>query len=339
MAVRWVSLLMVLLLLCSPAACSRAMGFIPVCGNELTEPPETCDGDCPSTCDDGNACTVDQMTGDASSCDVRCAHDPIVDCQDGDGCCAPGCNGLNDSDCDPLCGNGVTEPPEMCDGDCPPTCDDLDACTVDQMTGDASDCDIVCAHDPIVICLDGDGCCPGGGLDACHALNDDDCVPVCGNGFLDVDEACDDGNTIDGDGCSADCLSDETCGNGYVDTALGEQCDDGNGVDWDGCTGCAITEFQVNTYTLQSQRNPTVSMAPDGRFVVVWNSAGQDGSLGGVFGQRYDSNGSPAGVEFLISIEQSAPRAVAMASDGSFVVIRDDYLDPAVMHLSLESLG
>ncbi|MFH2007554.1 MAG: DUF4215 domain-containing protein [bacterium] len=33
------------------------------------------------------------------------------------------------------------------------------------------------------------------------------CLSVCGNGYLDPFEVCDDGNTVSGDGCSADCLS------------------------------------------------------------------------------------------------------------------------------------
>ena len=58
--------------------------------------------------------------------------------------------------------------------------------------------------------------------------------PVCGNGVIDPGEVCDDGNTIGGDGCSADCTSDETCGNGVID--IGEQCDDGNTIACDGCS-------------------------------------------------------------------------------------------------------
>ncbi len=34
---------------------------------------------------------------------------------------------------------------------------------------------------------------------------DPDLVPFCGDGFLDTDEQCDDGNEEDGDGCSSDC--------------------------------------------------------------------------------------------------------------------------------------
>jgi cysteine-rich repeat protein len=60
--------------------------------------------------------------------------------------------------------------------------------------------------------------------------------PVCGNGIVEPGEVCDDGNTVSGDGCSADCTSDESCGNGIVDTDVGEQCDDGNNVSCDGCS-------------------------------------------------------------------------------------------------------
>ena len=71
------------------------------------------------------------------------------------------------------------------------------------------------------------------------------CLPVaCGNGRVDsadpsdpgdVGEVCDDGNQTSGDGCSSDCLSDETCGNGVVDPIRGELCDDGNHIQHDGC--------------------------------------------------------------------------------------------------------
>ena len=41
--------------------------------------------------------------------------------------------------------------------------------------------------------------------------------------MLDGAEVCDDSNTEDGDGCSAACNSDEVCGNGVIDTPVGEQ--------------------------------------------------------------------------------------------------------------------
>lgn len=56
------------------------------------------------------------------------------------------------------------------------------------------------------------------------------CTPVgCGNDVLEIGEACDDGNPISGDGCSADCRSNETCGNALLDPAAGEACDCGDG--------------------------------------------------------------------------------------------------------------
>lgn len=48
----------------------------------------------------------------------------------------------------------------------------------------------------------------------------------CGDGTIDPAEVCDDGNTVDGDGCDSDC-SLTACGNGV--TTAGEACDDGPG--------------------------------------------------------------------------------------------------------------
>jgi cysteine-rich repeat protein len=55
---------------------------------------------------------------------------------------------------------------------------------------------------------------------------------VCGDGLPEQGEACDDGNTIECDGCEPSCQP-AHCGNGVVDCC--EECDDGNTVDGDGC--------------------------------------------------------------------------------------------------------
>jgi len=59
---------------------------------------------------------------------------------------------------------------------------------------------------------------------------------VCGNGVVEGDEDCDDGNRTNSDLCSSICevRGWGGCGNGVVD--IGEACDDGNGVDDDACT-------------------------------------------------------------------------------------------------------
>jgi len=46
---------------------------------------------------------------------------------------------------------------------------------------------------------------------------------TCGNWVVDEGEACEDGNALNGDGCSASCALEATCGNGVVEP--GEACD------------------------------------------------------------------------------------------------------------------
>jgi hypothetical protein len=87
----------------------------PVCGNQVKEGAESCDP-CPSTCDDADACTSDQLAGDAVDCSVTCSHTPVTATVAGDGCCPNGANSTTDSDCSPSCGNEVIEAGEACDG-------------------------------------------------------------------------------------------------------------------------------------------------------------------------------------------------------------------------------
>ncbi len=69
---------------------------------------------------------------------------------------------------------------------------------------------------------------------------------TCGDGVIELDEACDDGNTIDGDGCARDCRSNETCGNAVIDLVTGEQCDDGTiGLSNRGCSSRCRTEGPI----------------------------------------------------------------------------------------------
>ena len=83
-------------------------------------------------------------------------------------------------------------------------------------------------------------------------------------------------------------------------------------------------EFQINTTTTDEQKEPSIAALDDGGFVVTWQSKDQDGDKFGIYGQRYDSSGSPVGGEFQVNVttteEQQEP-AVAALADGGFVVI------------------
>ncbi len=128
-----------------------------------------------------------------------CIHEDLVDC--GDGLACP-----NGTACIQVQGTTDCVAPE-----------DLAACR---------------DRDPFAACTRDDGT-----TGACYdAQPSRVCLPAgCGNGLSDPGEVCDDRNGIVGDGCSASCTSNETCGNGVVDPVTGEQCDDHNLVGRDGC--------------------------------------------------------------------------------------------------------
>ncbi len=89
------------------------------------------------------------------------------------------------------------------------------------------------------------------------------------------------------------------------------------------------TEFQVNTCTTSYQYFPMVAASPNGTFVVVWQSYGQDGSGAGVFAQRYGSGGQPEGSEFQVNTHTTGYQgtfglnglAVSATADGAFVIV------------------
>ena len=89
-------------------------------------------------------------------------------------------------------------------------------------------------------------------------------------------------------------------------------------------------EFRVNTYTTGNQVDAKIATDPEGGFVVVWASDGQDGSYYGVFGRRFDSAGDPLGDDFQVNTyttrRQEYP-SVAFDESGRFIVVWDDRED------------
>jgi cysteine-rich repeat protein len=168
-----------------------------------------------------------------------------------------------------LCGDGIVTDGEMCDDGntetedgCSAICTEvIDTCP-DGITGFGETCDDGnTAY--------GDGCRPAAIEYGCTsrgtihtACTNPAMYPFrscdteeCGNGFIDClpgnnspggcdlpsgREACDDSNSVKGDGCNGTCTSNETCGNAASDAA--EQCDDGNTTNGDGCSDTCLQE-------------------------------------------------------------------------------------------------
>jgi fibro-slime domain-containing protein len=183
------------------------------CGNGVLERAETCD--------DGNTAALD---GCSSSCQVesgwqcRAAGKPCIplcgdgrktgseDCDDGnkdssDGCSStckvePGwtCSGTPSACKNAVCGNAQVEAGEGCD---------------DGNTRPLDGCSPTCQNEPLCGTYDNQGK-PTSAVGACKS--------VCGDGILlRGQETCDDGNTLDSDGCSHDCKQEPgyTCVSAY----------------------------------------------------------------------------------------------------------------------------
>ena len=88
--------------------------------------------------------------------------------------------------------------------------------------------------------------CTASSCSAGYQLSLGSCIPVgCGNGLVEVGEACDDGNLVATDGCTAACAV-AVCGDGLLRTGV-EGCDDGNlltevcNYGLSSCTVCSAT--------------------------------------------------------------------------------------------------
>jgi hypothetical protein len=213
------------------------------CGNSVVNSGETCDtaiasggtGACPTSCNDNNACTTDNLEN-AGTCTAKCTYTAITPCcgnnqlETGEECdppngttCSPTCKTISQ-----LCGNGTLDAGENCDkgiladqpNACPASCDDGNTCTTDTLEGYAADCSAKCTNTAI--------------------------TPCCGNLIKETGEDCDPPN---GTNCGTDCKTLTTCGNGQLDT--GETCDtaiiSGTGACPTSCTApdaCTTSQLQ-----------------------------------------------------------------------------------------------
>jgi hypothetical protein len=130
----------------------------PRCGDGHVDPGETCDGNCPLDCDDGELCTDESYVGRTATCDAKCIHTPrsegaVCGFQvQGKFCFGGTCT-------KPVCGDGKIQGAEACDGDCSSRCEDNNPCTADVNVG-ADSCTVACSNKPATFAA-----CPGGTCD------------------------------------------------------------------------------------------------------------------------------------------------------------------------------
>lgn len=180
--------------------------------------------------------------------------------------------------------------------------------------------------------------------------------PECGNGVVEPGEACDDGNTVSGDGCNSTCTLNDEWDYVATEATAGDQreptlsCDatsvalvfsDWSGLDGDGAAvrlrlfgpdGVPVqnaqgtdAEITVNQTTAGHQSQPRIARLVDGSFVVVWrDESGAMGAGPDVRGRMLRPDGAFAGGEFLLTAvhdgEQATP-VVAAAPDGGFLAV------------------
>jgi hypothetical protein len=84
-------------------------------------------------------------------------------------------------------------------------------------------------------------------------------------------------------------------------------------------------ETLVNTETGSYQGSPGIAMAPNGDYVVIWTSSGQDNADGmnGIYAQLFNADGSTNGGEFPVNTYTAGHQqvsSVSMDANGNFVV-------------------
>ena len=92
---------------------------------------------------------------------------------------------------------------------------------------------------------------------------------------------------------------------------------------YDANTNPLGAEFRINQFVTGTQQYSVVRGDSAGNFVAVWESAGQDGSLNGVYARRFAADGTALGNEFAVPSNTTGDQygpTLAMDRYGNFVV-------------------
>ena len=293
--------------ICTTDQCKPGVGceFVPTAGQ----------------CEDGNACTLEDVCSAG-----KCVAGKMLKCDDSNPCTADSCDpavGCTEVATEGECsdGNPCTVADLCVNGECQAgpqmDCDDDNVCTQD-----ACDPQTLCTNSPVAggcddedVCTQQDSCvagkCVGSApldcnlgelctsytchpVDGCQATPE---APCCGNNVQENPEECDDGNANNGDGCSANCLVENTvkcsnnstvdCNPGGVTLIPSSAFVDQNPpAGWTQCAGFTNTSGNDVSANLLGNCMNTSRLR-----VKVWNSGGvleedvydQDISLGSSF--------------------------------------------------------
>ncbi|WP_424965863.1 Ig-like domain-containing protein [Dinoroseobacter sp. S375] len=80
----------------------------------------------------------------------------------------------------------------------------------------------------------------------------------------------------------------------------------------------------INAFIVDDQDLPAITTLADGRFVVTWQSDGQDGDQNAIVAQVFSAQGERIGLEFLVNDTRAGAQsnpAIAGTEDGGFVIV------------------
>jgi cysteine-rich repeat protein len=140
--------------------------------------------------------------------------------------------------------------------------------------------------------------------------------PACGDGVLDVDETCDDGNNVDDDECSNSCEP-AICGDAITQSILGETCDDGNTASGDACAwNCTLpgTVVWSRLYDGESCIGASLGLTPAGAIDVAINCTGMGRKL-----MQFDAEGTLLWSDET-PLSSTGPTNIAVAGDHAIVL-------------------